>query len=210
MEYLGEFITIGLIGFLGAMSPGPDFIIVTKNSLMYSRKVGVYTAIGVGIGILVHVAYSLVGIGVVVSQSILLYSIIKYLGAAYLIYLGVKALITRPKTAKEMHLKKSSHTISKLQGFKNGFFTNSLNPKATVFFLSVFTQVIEPTTPTIIQAIYGLEIAVVVGIWFIVISMIFSNTFLKKKITAVQSRIEKALGAVLVLLGIKIAISGKE
>ena len=78
MEFLTLFIAVGIISLLAAMSPGPDFAVVTKNSLFGSRITGLYTAIGVGLGIFLHVTYSLVGIGVVISQSIVLFSVIKY------------------------------------------------------------------------------------------------------------------------------------
>lgn len=92
MEFLLPFVTIGIISLLAAMSPGPDFAVVTKNSLFGSRTTGLYTAVGVGLGIFLHVGYSLVGIGLVISQSIFIFSIIKYVGAAYLLYLGYQLL----------------------------------------------------------------------------------------------------------------------
>ena len=79
MGYLPIFLTVALAHLLAVISPGPDFIMITRNSLIYSRKSGIYSAIGLGLGILVHVIYSLVGIGLVISQSILLFTIIKFL-----------------------------------------------------------------------------------------------------------------------------------
>lgn len=206
MQYLGEFIAIGAVGLLGAMSPGPDFFMVMRNSLKYSRKVGVFTAIGIAFGLTIHIAYSLLGIGYIISKSILFYSIIKYLGAAYLIYIGYKSLRVKPYSLGTK-VKKSSKSISLLSAFKIGFLTNVLNAKATIFFLSVFTQVIDPVTPLIIQAIYGIEIAVMALLWFLVISFIFSHKILKQKVLAIQHYIERVMGAVLFYLGIKVATS---
>ena len=95
MEYLSAIFTVALIHLLAVMSPGPDFIMLTRNTITYSRKAGIYTALGLGCGILVHVIYSLVGIGLIISQSIVLFSGIKFIGAAYLIYLGYKSLTSK-------------------------------------------------------------------------------------------------------------------
>ena len=76
MEYINMFLTIGMISFFAALTPGPDFIVVTKNSMSGSRKLGLATAVGVGFGILTHVAYTLLGVAYVISKSILLFNII--------------------------------------------------------------------------------------------------------------------------------------
>src|SRR3989344_3197595 len=159
---LAPFIAIGIISLLAAMSPGPDFVVVTKNSLLGSRRTGLFTAVGVGFGILLHVAYSLLGIGFVISQSILLFSIIKYIGALYLLYLGYKLLRAKKTVSSEIGVNDSKVAISALGALREGFLTNALNPKATLFFLSIFTQVIGPETPLLLQATLGAEVAVIV------------------------------------------------
>ncbi len=206
MEYLHEFIAIGLINLLGAMSPGPDFVIVTKVSLSYSRRAGLFCALGVGLGIFIHVAYSLMGIGLIVSQSIVAYSIIKYLGAAYLIYIGYKSLRSKPAQITEHDQSiKEKKQLSSIQALKTGFLTNALNPKATVFFVSIFTQVIDPQTPISIQALYGIEAAIIISAWFCLVALLFSNSKLKNKIIGIKHHIERVMGAILILLGLKIA-----
>ncbi len=133
MEFLTPFVTVGAVGLLAAMSPGPDFAVVTKNSLFGSRRAGLFTAIGVGLGIFLHVAYSLVGIGLIISQSIALFSIIKYIGAAYLFYLGYQLL--RAKRAEDGVIETNvGATTSPWRALREGFLTNAFNPKATLFF----------------------------------------------------------------------------
>lgn len=212
MELLFGFVTIGMIGLLGAMSPGPDFAVVTKNSLLHSRKIGVYTALGVGVGILVHVAYSLVGIGFIISRSVLLFSVIKFVGAGYLVYLGYQLLRSKREDLNMGETKRAvdNTLISPSTAFKNGFFTNALNPKATIFFLSVFTQVIDPHTALFIQFAYGLEIAVIVGAWFSVLAYFLSTTVVQKRFIRIKHYFERATGAILILLGIKVALSSQK
>lgn len=219
MEYFGEFITIAVVAFLGAVSPGPDFIMVTKNSLTYNRKIGFFTGIGVGSGTLIHVFYTLVGIGVIVSQSIIAYSMIKYLGAAYLIYLGYKSLKTKKENIDivrenftaggETQNNSRIKQISPIKAFRQGFLCNALNPKATVFFLSIFTQIIGPKTPLAIQVLLGIECTVIITLWFTIVALIFSNERLKNKIRGVKHYIERTMGVVLVLLGLKIATESR-
>jgi len=200
MEHLSQFISLGIIALLGAMSPGADFVLVTRNSFVYSRKVGIFTAIGIGLGVLVHVFYTLAGIGLIISQSIILFSLIKYLGAAY------KKQKAIDKSAETLETKK---IISPLKAIGMGVGTNALNPKVTLFFLSLFVQFISPGTPLGIQIALGLETALIIGVWFILVALMFSNDWLKVKIRKSGHWFERIMGGALILLGIKVALSTK-
>ncbi len=208
MPYLTEFITVALIHLLAVMSPGPDFAMVSKNSLINSRKVGILTAVGLGLGIIVHVVYSLIGIGIIISQSIVLFSIIKYLGAGYLIYIGYKAL----KSKKQQGAVTLGETkmISNGTAIKMGFLTNVLNPKATLFFLALFTQVINPETPLLIQVLYGAEMSVMTFVWFSLVALVLSQQGLKGVLSKIMHHVEHVFGAMLIALGIKIALSNSK
>lgn len=209
MEYVAIFATIAIISLLAAMSPGPDFIVVTKNSLSGSRSIGLYTALGVGLGILSHVTYSLVGIGVIISQSIILFSLIKYLGALYLFYLGYQLFKMKKVSSDNLMPDASVAQLTKGQALKEGFFTNSLNPKATLFFLSIFTQVIDPSTPLFVQGLLGVEVAVIVGIWFCALSLIITHKTVSKVFSKLHYYLMKVMAGALILLGIKLATESK-
>ena len=209
MEYLATFITIGIISLLAAMSPGPDLAVVTKNSLFGSRRIGIFTALGAGFGILLHVAYSLLGIGFIISQSILLFTIIKYIGAIYLLYLGYQLLKTKKETPERAEVNKPI-SITVAQAFKEGILTNALNPKATLFFLSIFTQVINPETPLMFQALLGLEVAVIVGLWFTSLAFIISYKPIREAFSKAHYYLMKIMGAVLILLGIRLGLQTKD
>ncbi len=206
MEYIQLFITVATIHLLAVMSPGPDFLMVSRNSLVYSRGVGINSAIGLGLGILVHVVYSLIGIAWLISQSVLLFSIIKYIGAAYLIYIGYKSLRSR-KMQVSRNATDNKNEISKFAAIRMGFLTNVLNPKATLFFLALFTQVIDPTTPLVVQALMGLEMAVVTFLWFAVVAVLLSHKRVQSKFAVMQHRVEQVFGVLLIALGVKVAVS---
>ncbi|MDB5194191.1 MAG: lysine exporter protein LysE/YggA [Parcubacteria group bacterium] len=208
--YVSQFFTIALIHLLAVVSPGPDFAMVSRNSLVYSRKAGIYTAFGLVCGIAVHITYSLLGIGLLISQSILLFNTIKYIGVAYLIYIGYKSLKAKPQAEGEVvEVISEEKMLTPLAAIKTGFLTNVLNPKVTLFILALFTQVIDPKTPKFIQALYGLEMMTATFVWFTIVSIFFSHQKIKGRVTKFQHWIERFTGVVLIGLGIKVALSSR-
>jgi RhtB (resistance to homoserine/threonine) family protein len=210
MSLLPELIAVAVLQFLIIIAPGPDFIVICRNSLVYSRQAGIYSALGLTLGILVHASYSLIGIGLIISRSIVLFSIIKYLGAAYLIYLGYKSLTAKPERIQQQSRAQASKTMGKLAAVRTGFINNILNPKVTLFFLSLFTQVINPHTPISIQIWYGLQMGIMTFAWYASVAIAMSHPVLKEKLFSVTHYLEKAMGAVLIALGIRVALSGAE
>jgi RhtB (resistance to homoserine/threonine) family protein len=208
MEYLTSIILIGTISLFAAMSPGPDFAVVMKNILFGSRTIGLFTAVGVGFGILLHVAYSLLGIGLIISQSIILFTIIKYAGAIYLFYLAYQLLKSKP-TAIENSDGVRVHLTS-VAALREGFFTNALNPKATLFFLSIFTQVINPDYSLIFQALLGLEVAVIVMLWFTTLALVITYQPIKSTFMKGHHLIMKLMGGALLLLGVRLAFETRD
>lgn len=145
-EFWLNWILLASVFGVALISPGPDFVMAVRNSILYTRKTGIFTAAGFGLGVGVHIFYTLVGIAAVISQSIFLFSLIKYAGAAYLFYIGFKALRSKGFHASAAGASSKSQSLSPVQALWSGFLTNLLNPKATLFFLAVFTQFIGPHT----------------------------------------------------------------
>lgn len=207
--YWTEFLTVALVHLLAVASPGPDFAIVVRESVSNGRHAGLWTAIGVGCGILVHVSYCLLGIGLIVSQSIMLFNLLKYLAAAYLIYIGIRALRAKPADplqAQQM-LDALVPAVTARSAFVRGFVTNGLNPKATLFFLSLFTLVISPQTPLLVQAGYGAYLAVATALWFCAVAVLFSHARVRSGFVRMGHWFDRMMGAVLVALGVKVALS---
>lgn len=208
-EYLAEFLTVALVHILAVASPGPDFVVVSQYSLTKTRELGIYSAFGVALGIVVHIVYSLAGIGFLISKSVLLFSIVKFVGAGYLIYIGIKSLKAKKTDSSSEEIKVAPKS-SRFDAVKVGFLTNVLNPKATLFFLSLFTQVISPSTPFKIQFIYGLYLAIMTFVWFSGLALVLTVKTVKQKFTDFQHYIEKTMGGILVALGIKIAMASSK
>jgi threonine/homoserine/homoserine lactone efflux protein len=146
---LNMFFEIFLIGILAGMSPGPDFFIVMKNSLEYGKKIGIASAIGIGTALIIHASYTILGFALLLQKYIYIFKAIQLFGACYLAYLGIQSIKSSfSKQKLELDYSIEIHnTKTFLQGFNNGFLCNILNPKAFLFFLSIFSQFITPNTP---------------------------------------------------------------
>ncbi len=198
-----ELITVATITVLAVVSPGADFALVTRNSMLRSRRAGVLTSVGIALGVLVHVAYSMLGVGLVISQSILLFSLIKYLGAAYLVYLGITML----RSGKQSVGQDALPALSDVAALKSGFLTNATNPKTTLFVVSLFTQVISPQTPLAMQFGYGVFMSLAHLVWFVLVACAFSSAPAQRVVARARQHIERAIGAVLVCLGVTLALA---
>ena len=146
---MAEFIAVILITILAVISPGADFAIVTKNSYLYGRKIGVFTSLGISLGVLVHVTYTLVAVAFVMTYTPQILNIVKYIGALYLIYIGYKTLL---KTCFRLCC---FNRYRRFPSHKVRLFTNALNPKTTLFVISTYTQIVSLTTPKAILLAYG-------------------------------------------------------
>lgn len=206
MEYFSTLITVTSIAIVMVISPGQDFAMITRNSLLYSRRAGILGAIGISVAIWLHVSYSLAGIALIISQSDTLYIGIKYAGAVYLLYLGIKGLLHKKTSVKTEDAINKTQTISDSKAFQAGFISNALNPKTTLFFLSIFTQVVTPETPIFMQLIYGAIISVAHLIWFVIVAVILSSKTITSQIDSFKLWVERIMGVILCALAGKIIL----
>ena len=202
-----QFLTIISIAVFMAISPGPDFFMVSRNSIIHSKISGIYSALGIGLAIWIHVAYSIAGLAILISKSILLFSVIKYIGAIYLMFIGFKTMFSKTNIEGKIIKTSQVKAYNKIKSFKNGFITNALNPKTTIFFLSIFTQVVSIDTPLIIQISYGAIISLAHFIWFYCVAIFFSHPIMQYKFQQYQKWIESFFGAALIIFGIKVAFT---
>ena len=206
-EYWAEFITIALAHLAAVASPGPDFAVVLRQSLIFGRRKAVICSIGVGLGIAVHVLYALLGIGLLIKSSALLFNLVKWAGALYLIWIGIGALKSQKAEPKPDEQVSVQADQSDWQAFRLGFLTNVLNPKATLFFLSLFSVIVSIETPTWVQAIYGGWMTFATGAWFVMLSLLFSGNKVRQFFADYSHWIDRVLGALLIVLACYILLS---
>ncbi len=205
------FILSALFAFLAAISPGPDFALVSKNSLLVSRKIGIYTAVGIVLGLAIHIVYALLGFSVIIKESVLIYSIIKYAGAIYLAFLGSQMLMASRKKSvvlcgiDDYKKREEERQLSSSRALLSGFFCNALNPKASLFILSFFSQIIDREVSRIDQVIVSLEILLITFIWFITLSIVFSHQIIRKKFVKSQKYVHIVMGLFLISFSLKLA-----
>lgn len=191
-----ELITLIALTIITVIVPGPDFLIVSRNAIVHSRRAGWLTACGVATAVWVHISYSIGLAHLASSQSELLFQGMKYAGAGYLIYLGYQSLKTRQNDVG--CAKSSSNGNFWLQGFIN----NALNPKATLFFISVFSQVISSDTSIWVQIEYGLIITAICLGWFILLPYFLTTKPFESVVNSYIGAIEKMAGVLFIGFGL--------
>ncbi|MBX2832403.1 MAG: LysE family translocator [Rhodospirillales bacterium] len=223
-----EIIAVGIITILAVISPGPDFAMVTRLAISRGRQAGVMCAIGIGSGVSVHLAYTVIGLGVLFASNVWILTSLRYLGAAYLIWLGISALWPdirrlfiwkKPQKTNDVsaNIIAASPSLGPMQpkpdqkrngsAFWAGFACNALNPKTMLFIVSLFSQVISPNTPIIQEFGYGIYIATCHMIWFALVAVALTLPAVQARIAAVKEWIERAAGLCLAGLGIKLLAS---
>ena len=194
-----------VVHLLGLMSPGPDFFLIVRQSLCEGRKISLLTSMGIGTGIIVHVLFCIFGLGAIISTSDIIFNLLIIVGALYITYLGVNSLRTNTPLIPidyDMNEKYNPYTA-----FGKGFLTNILNPKATLFFLSIYTIIMNGNSPTYIQLGYGLWMSAATAAWFCFLSIVLTNEKIVKKVELLGFKVQKIMGIVLLIIGFKILIN---
>ena len=191
------------ITVLIVVTPGPDMVIVMRNTLVGGRGAGLQTSLGILTGNLVHISYCVVGIGWLISQSIVAYSILKYAGAAYLIYLGVMSFRAN-RTSLEMS--QPQQGTATRTWYLQGFINNVLNPKGALFYLGVFTMVITPGTAAATTLLLIAVMMLICAAFWLFFVATLDHPAVRQLIGRFQRVTSKVFGALLVALGLRVAL----
>ena len=204
-----EFITIVGAFLVGAISPGPDFAMVLRQSISHGRGAAIVTSAGIGAAILVHGTYTILGLGLVISRSIFLFSLLKYVGAAYLIWLGIGAL----RAPAPVPVRKDERVEMVPAGwggaFAIGFLTNLLNPKVALFFVALFTTVVGSQTPLVHRVVYIGVMASLLFMWFVLVSFVFTTPAVRDRFYRMGVWFNRVTGLALIGLALKLAVTQK-
>jgi len=200
-----NFSAFAIAAFFLILSPGTDSFYILGRSIADGKKAGILSALGIGTGSLIHTLFAALGLSVILAKSALAFNIIKYAGAAYLIYLGIQVLLVKNNTVTD---------TDNLQKQKNnpylaGILTNILNPKIAVFYLAFLPQFIDPNySNQVVSFLFLGGIFTFFGTIWCLLLAIYSAKF-SEKITnnsTFKSRMDKIAGLVFIGLGLKVAL----
>jgi threonine/homoserine/homoserine lactone efflux protein len=203
-------LTFTITALFFIMTPGIDTIFILNKTIGQGKKAGIYAALGINSGVLFHTVFAALGLSLIVAKSVIAFAVLKYLGAAYLIYLGITKLISNPTmlNAKGLVEKKGTNK----RNFFSGVITNILNPKVALFFLAFFPQFIKTGSMTnpVPFIILGITYAAIGVCWFLALSL-FASTFSHKFINNSKATVwlNKFSGIVFILMGLRVAFIKK-
>ena len=199
----GRLLAFSAFSLLLAITPGPDFALVTRNALAFGRRGALFTCAGLTAGVGVWVVASAVGLAVVLERSTLIYTIVRVAGAAYLAYLGVTTLLASRHRPAPLAIT-ASRPAKSSRIWSQGMLSASLNPKLGVFFVSVLPQFIDPHDALAQSLLFG-AIFLVIGIaWMTVYGLSVSRLREKLLSPRVRQWLARATGVALLGFGAKL------
>lgn len=206
MEFMHGLLVVTVVHLLAAASPGPDFVMVTQQTLSNGKKAGVLCSLGIALGLCVHITYSALGLAAVIASSLTALWVIKLLGGSYLIYLGIRGLRAKPgpidgQCAGELRTTSAAKTIG------TGFLCNALNPKAPIYFVALFTVVLSPSMPLRTLIAYGVWIMILQFAWFSLVATLLSSPPVSRRFRKFGHVIDRVFGGAMIALGVKVLAS---
>lgn len=198
-------LSLVVICILGALSPGPSLALVIKNTLNGGSDQGYATAISHGLGVALYAAITATGIGVLIVQSPLLFDAIKYSGAAFLLYLGIKALMSKKQNIQ--FASQSGALDPTINGWRDGFLIAFLNPKLAIFFLALFSQFVDAEAGWMQKAIMTATVGLIDMVWYVVIAFTMSRGPILDKLKANSHIVDKITGSFLILLAARVVLN---
>lgn len=201
-EFLGLMLAFGI----NAVIPGADFAMVLRQSVVHGRREALLTSAGIAASILVHGSYTLLGVGVIVGQSLLLFNILKWVGAAYLVWLAISALRSPPPqppvVGEQVVARKGD-----MAAFALGFLTNLLNPKAVLFFLALFTSLVSMHTAGQVKVIYVGSMSLMLFAWFALVSVFFTTPSVRQGFFRFGRWFNRVTGITFLALAVRVALA---
>ncbi|OCQ50797.1 Threonine efflux protein [Photorhabdus australis subsp. thailandensis] len=197
-------LVVAIISTLGMLSPGPDFFLVVKNAIRYQRPAAMMTVMGLIAAIACHMSYCVAGLALLITTTPWLFNLMKYAGAVYLIWIGINSLLSRNGNTITLD-DQTQQVVSFKKAFMQGFLCNLLNPKATLFFLAIFTQVLNVNSGVGEKLWYAFIIWSLSIIYWPLLVILIQSAPVRCGLAKIQKIIDKLLGVVLIGLGVKVA-----
>lgn len=199
-----------LAGVLLILTPGTDTMYILGRSVRQGKNAGLMSALGISTGVLVHCIFATLGLSIILAKSALAFEVVKYLGAAYLIYLGLRSMLTKSDLPKDWSDNSGQQSYRKI--YISGVLTNVLNPKVALFFLAFIPQFVDPNYAqgTLAFSILGFVFLLMGTVWCILLA--FFAARLSKGIRSnyrFKVWLDRVTGVLFVALGLKLAFSKK-
>jgi threonine/homoserine/homoserine lactone efflux protein len=206
MNYFPQLITLSGIILLACASPGPDFVAVTSCALQ-DRRSGICMGLGIGCAIILWASLAVLGFGLLIEKMFWLYEIIRLVGAVYLVYLGSRILMSTLKGASaEAGVAKAS-AVSAGQAWRRGVLVSLTNPKAAAFFSTLFVTLLPIHAPAWVYIVVVGLTGLIACLWFSLLAAFFSVGGVRSIYMRIRRPVDILMGAVLVGLGIRLAVS---
>ena len=200
---MNEFLTVVLLHLFAVMSPGPDYVLVTRQSIRYGRRVALWSSGGIGFGILFHSLLDVTGILFFIASNDFYLIFLKLICSAYLLYLGITSIIN---TSNFDQNRVKEDKWSNANGFVAGLLTNITNVKALLFFITLFGVVLDSQSQGNL-ILYGIYMAFATFVWFSLVSYIFTSDIFKSQFFKFFKFFEKFLGVVLVIIALQLVVN---
>lgn len=200
------FFTVALMHLFAVASPGPDFFLISRQSILYGKNISIWASLGISMGILMHSLLSIAGIYMILSLYPYLLFYMKIIASLYIAFLGIRTLMISNNIKIDIS-SANKIDISFFKSFFTGFLTNALNPKAFLFFIMVFALISNTTESVAIKMALGVYMAVATFIWFTFISISFTKISQGEVIKNIIPYLEKIVGVLLILISLQILFS---
>jgi len=208
MDFFSGLIVITMVHLLAAASPGPDFVLVSHQALNHGKRAGLLCSLGITLGLAIHIAYSIAGLATIIAHSTELLWAIKIMGGCYLLYLGYSGLKSKAIPMDELQTQAAPKAaLSARKQIATGILCNALNPKAPIYFVSVFTIIISPNLPLEVLLAYGVWMMVLQFLWFSTLTLFLSNPRVNTQFRRFGHWLDRILGGAMMVLGIKVLLS---
>ncbi|MDR1496971.1 MAG: LysE family transporter [Puniceicoccales bacterium] len=202
-SFLTEFLLVASVHALAVASPGPDFAIVLHQSIHHGRRAALLTSLGIASGIFFHAAYCLFGLGWLLQKHPAITECVKYAGAAYLAWLGTRMLFAKKTNSADADA--TPDNASAKGAFWRGLWVNVLNPKVALFFIALFSTVVDPAAPIGRKAFYGTWMALITATWFSGVSFFFTNNRVRRAFLNFGHWFDRIMGILLIFLALRLA-----
>lgn len=201
---MSQFFIVLSVVWLAVISPGADFAMVSRTSAVEGRRAGLMVAAGVAAACWLHIAYAAFGLALLSRTFPNLLDVVRLIGAAYLIYMGVGMALKTP--APPAPAASETPSVKGGRAFARGLLTNALNPKTAIFIISLYAQVGGADASSFVKLGYGAVISLSHLIWFGAVAVFLSQAEVRRRVLQHRRKADIIIGGALVLLGVALAL----